>query len=359
MRGTQPERRPAAAAILGTMRSASSVSGGRRAVARGPVAPMPTRSLLWRVFTANALVLSAAALALALTPATVSWPVDAGEAVLLTGGLAFMLLADLLLMRRALAPLGRLWDAMRRVDPLHPGQRVDPGARSVEVAELAAAFNDMLDRLERERRDSARRTQAAQEDERRWLSLELHDEIGQSMTALLLQLDVLSRTATPAQAPLVQAATEATRDCLQRVRAIVHRIRPEALDDLGLPSALVQLCERMSASGALQVGWELDRDLPVLTDDAQLVVYRVAQESLTNIVRHANARLATVALRRHAGGVRLTVTDDGTDGAAATAEGSGIRGMRERALTIGATLRIGHDAGTTVALEVPAAEAMS
>lgn len=338
------------------MRTHSELTGDRRGSAIASAASAPTRSLLWHVFSANAIVLTAAALALALTPVTVSWPVNTGEAVLLLAGLAIILIADLLLMRRALTPLGRLWEAMRRVDPLHPGQRVDPGARSVEVAELAEAFNDMLDRLERERRDSARRTQAAQEHERRWLSMELHDEIGQSMTALLLQLDVLSRTATAPQAPLVRAATDATRDCLERVRAIVHRIRPEALDDLGLSSALVQLCERMSASETLQVTWTLDRELPELTDDAQLVVYRVAQESLTNVARHAAARTANVALRRHAGGARLTVTDDGTNAASPASTGSGIRGMRERALTSGATLQITRDAGTIVALDVPATE---
>ncbi len=335
----------------------SELTGLRRGSQIASVASAPRRSLLWRVFSANVIVLTAAALALALTPVTVSWPVNTGEAILLLAGLAIILIADLLLMRRALTPLGRLWEAMRRVDPLHPGQRIDPGARSVEVAELAAAFNDMLDRLERERRDSARRTQAAQEHERRWLSMELHDEIGQSMTALLLQLDVLSRTATASQAPLVRAATDATRDCLQRVRAIVHRIRPEALDDLGLSSALVQLCERMSAPGTLQVTWTLERALPELTDDAQLVVYRVAQESLTNVARHADARSASVVLRRHAGGVRLTVTDDGANPAPAASTGSGIRGMRERALTIGASLQITHDAGTIVVLDVPATEA--
>jgi two-component system sensor histidine kinase UhpB len=275
----------------------------------------------------------------------------------LAGGLIAMLVANLLLMRRALAPLGRLWFAMRTVDPLRPGRRIDPGARSVEVAELAAAFNDMLDRLEEERRSSARRMQSAQEAERRRLSLELHDDIGQSLTALLLRLEVLSRTATDQQRPLLADVTAATRDCLDRVRGIVKRLRPEALDDRGLAVAISRLCDRVAASGGLQVDVTIDDGLPVLEPDAQLVAFRVAQESLTNVVRHAGAAVVTLELRRSAEGVRLTVTDDGAGMHPGTADGTGIRGMRERALMVGSSLHVSSTShGTQVVLDVPAEE---
>jgi two-component system sensor histidine kinase UhpB len=248
---------------------------------------------------------------------------------------------------------------MRSVDPLRPGQRIDIAARTIEVADLMAAFNDMLDRLERERRDSARRAQAAQEAERRWLSLELHDAIGQSMTALLLQLDVASRTTGPAQERVLTTAVETTRDCLERVRAIVRRLRPEALDELGLGSALFHLCDRIAASSGVEIARDVDRDLPALSSDAELVVFRVAQESLTNVIRHAEADRAELRLARCGDGVRLEVRDDGLGiGAGAARDGSGIRGMRERALMVGSTLTIAPERprGTRVVLDVPPAE---
>jgi two-component system sensor histidine kinase UhpB len=323
-----------------------------------PAAGLPAQSLLWRVFSTNAVVLIAAVLVLALSPITVGWPVNLAEGLTLLIGLGVMLGANLVLMRRALGPLGRLWDAMCSVDPLHPGHRIDVHARSIEVAELNAAFNGMLDRLEAERQESSRRTQAAQEAERRWLSMELHDEIGQSMTALLLQLDVASRTANAQQQPVLRAAEETVRDALERVRAIVRRLRPEGLDDLGLHSALVNLCDRLAASGELEIGRTLRPGLPTLTPDAQVVVYRIAQECLTNVMRHSGARRAEVELDREGTGVRLRVCDDGGGLPPGYSEGSGIRGMRERALMIGSTLRVGAGAsgGTEVVLDLPAEE---
>jgi len=323
-----------------------------------PAAGLPARSLLWRVFSTNAVVLIAAVLALGLTPVTVRWPVSLAEGLTLLVGLGVMLGANLVLMRRALGPLGRLCQVMRSVNPLNPGRRVDVQARSVEVAELNAAFNAMLDRFEVERQESSRRTQAAQEAERRWLSMELHDEIGQSMTALLLQLDVASRTANAQQEPLLRAAEETVRDALERVRAIVGRLRPEGLDDLGLRVALVNLCDRLAVSGEIQISRVLREGLPTLTPDAQVVVYRITQECLTNVVRHSGASQAEVHLDREGTGVRLRVCDNGGGLSDGYCEGTGIRGMRERALMIGSTLSVrdGTPGGTEVVLDLPAEE---
>src|SRR5918994_810783 len=125
--------------------------------------------LSWRVFLANAAVLTAATIVLALSPATVSFPIGPVQAIVLAVGLAAMLGIDLLLLRRAFSPFERLVAFMRAVDPLHPGGRVtitgDP-----DVAELAEAFNDMLERVERERRESAQRQLQTQERERQRVS---------------------------------------------------------------------------------------------------------------------------------------------------------------------------------------------
>jgi len=297
---------------------------------------------------------------LALLPVTVSWPVSLGEALVLAGGVLVMLVTNLVLLRRILTPLGRLRDAMSAIDPLRLGEPVDVGARSIEVAELTTAFNDMLDRLDHERRESVRRTQSAQEQERRSISLELHDEIGQNLTALLLQLDVALRSAaSPAQREVLETSSDTVRDCLEHVRGIVRRLRPEALDDLGLLGALEHLCDRVGHDTGMLVGRSLDPAVPQLSPDAQLVVYRVTQESLTNAIRHAGARNVRVELQPSGGGARLTVTDDGIGLPEGTREGSGIKGMRERSLMVGAELRVGSrsPSGTAVLLEIPATEA--
>ncbi len=323
-------------------------------------AAMPRQTLLWRVFSANAIVLVTAVALLALLPITVSWPVSLGEVLVLAGGLLVMLVANLVLLRRILTPLRRLRSAMSTMDPQRLGEPVDVGARSVEVAQLTSAFNDMLDRLDHERRESSRRTQAAQEQERRSLSLELHDEVGQNLTALLLQLDVVSRSAAnPGQEAALATSIGTVRDCLEQVRTIVRRLRPEALDDLGLVSALEHLCDRVGNDTGMIVDHSLDPEVPRLTPDAQLVVYRVTQESLTNAVRHSGARRVLVKLQPADGGLRLTVTDDGVGVPEGRAEGSGIRGMRERALMVGAALRVAprSPSGTSVTLEIPATEA--
>src|SRR5918997_4355868 len=155
-------------------------------------------TLLWRVFATNAAVLVVAALILVLSPITVSFPAALTEIAVVAGGLAVMLVLDLILLRRAFAPLGRLTAFMRGVDPLRPGERAGLETSDPEVQELTDAFNDMIDRVETERRGSAPRALAAQEDERARIARELHDEVGQALTAVVLQLERAVRRSEPA-----------------------------------------------------------------------------------------------------------------------------------------------------------------
>ncbi|MGW5658748.1 sensor histidine kinase [Streptomyces sp. NPDC003758] len=310
-------------------------------------------SLFWRIFALNAVVLGTATALLLWAPVTVSVPVLLTEAIILVGGLAVMLVANAALLRFGLAPLDRLTKLMATVDLLRPGQRL-PASGGGEVAEVIRTFNAMLERLEQERATSSARALLAQEAERRRIAQELHDEVGQSMTAMLLGL---KRAADHAPAPLreeLHEVQEITRESLDEVRRLVRRLRPGVLDDLGLVSALTSLTEDFAAHTGLQVTRRFDSELPALAPETELVLYRVAQESLTNAARHADAERLTVALRHTDDSVVLEVTDDGC-GIRAPREGAGIRGMRERALLIGATLDItsAPRAGTRVKLTAP------
>jgi two-component system sensor histidine kinase UhpB len=242
---------------------------------------------------------------------------------------------------------------MGRVDLLHPGTRVDMDGATDDVRALASAFNAMLERLENERRDSTRRAVVAQEAE--WLRIgrELHDDLGQALTGVLLQLDQAVR-AHPGE-PQLEEARETARDSLDLVRRLARDLRPDALDDLGLLSGLIALCSRLARQTTTDIEHDLPADLPPMPRELDVVLYRVTQEALTNIARHADATHAWVRLRHQVDTLTLTVEDDGRGIPAATAEGTGIRGMRERAMLARGRLAIGprSGGGTQVTLQIP------
>jgi two-component system sensor histidine kinase UhpB len=269
-------------------------------------------TLLWRGFAASATVIVAATLVLVISPLTVSFPIVLAELAALACGLAAMLVLNLVALRRAFRP--------------HLGS------------------------LELERRDSARRALAAGEGERRRIARELHDELGQALTAVVLQLD---RAATSAE---IVEARETVRASLEEVRGIARRLRPDALVDLGLASALAALTNDLTRRTGLQVRRHISPDVPPLGPEEELVVYRVAQEAMTNVVRHAGVRHARLALEVRDGHVELEVGDEGSGFDPGRAlEGAGLLGMRERALLVGARLDVESAVGegTTVRLRLP------
>jgi two-component system sensor histidine kinase UhpB len=310
--------------------------------------------LFWRLFAVNAMVLALATAALALSPVTVSSPVAVTEAIVLAAGLVAMLALNFWLLRRALAPLEGLQALMRGADPLRPGTRAALGEAAPELRAVVEAFNEMVARLEEERRDSAGRALAAQEGERLRIAQELHDEVGQKLTAAILQLETASRSGAE---NALEEAREGVRESLEDVRFIARRLRPEALDDLGLPSALAALTNSLGRAGDISIERRIEGSLPPLHSNAELVIYRVAQEALTNVLRHASCAEARLELRVIDGGVQLEVVDGGAGfDPLGVREGAGIRGMRERALLAEATLEIEsvRGDGSTVRLRVPA-----
>ncbi|MCT9137498.1 sensor histidine kinase [Streptomyces violarus] len=311
-------------------------------------------SLFWRIFSLNAAGLVVAT-ALLLGPVTVSTPVLAGEALVLLGGLVMLLAGNALVLRFGLAPLQRLGNSMATADLLRPGSR-PVVAGPAETAALITTYNTMLDRLEAERAAGAARALSAQESERHRIARELHDEVGQTLTAVLLQLKRVADRAPENLREEVGQAQEATRAGLDEIRRIARRLRPGVLEELGLASALRSLAAEFTTHG-LTVRHHVTGDLPALTPESELVVYRVAQEGLTNTARHATADRAELRLQPVPGGVELLVRDNGT-GVGDAPEGAGITGMRERALLIGASLTVepAPGRGTGVRLRVPASE---
>src|ERR687898_930828 len=217
--------------------------------------------LFWQVFGTNALVLVLAFLGLVFGPVTVSVPPHATELVVLAAGLLVMLAINLVLLRRAFMPLDHLADTMRRHDPLSPGRRVRVEGGPV-VAGLARTFNEMLDRLEFERRDSARRALLVQEGERNRIARELHDEVGQTLTGVMLQVEGLAAKIPGELREQLDELRETARSGTEEVRRIARQLRPEALEDLGLQSALAALATAFSEHTGVPIERQLEPGPP-------------------------------------------------------------------------------------------------
>jgi two-component system, NarL family, sensor histidine kinase UhpB len=339
------------------------IRGDAPALPRPVTDPRPARGrryvpLLYRVAAINALLLATAVtLTIALlAPGKVSALALDEELVLVLGAVALVVLANVYLLRRVVGPLQALTAFARQVDYSTLGQRVPEAEPTSEAGELALTFNQMLERIQAERREATGRVLRAQEDERLRIAQELHDQVGQELTAVLLGLSRLSAQAPPGLEANVLAVQDVVRDSLEDVRRIAIELRPEALDDLGLPSALAVLADRFAQQLGLDIAEDLPLSLPPLAPEVELVVYRVAQEALTNVARHSAASRAEMTLDCDLDRLVLIVRDNGLGLAPAHIPGTGMRGMRERATLIGARLEIDNrrsGSGCEVRLEVP------
>jgi two-component system sensor histidine kinase UhpB len=316
--------------------------------------------LLWRVFAINAALLAVATVLLAVTPVTIHASIALVEVVDLVVALVVMLAANLLLLRHTVGPIDKLVARMRTVDLLRPGQRF-AGGGGIEVVELTRTFNEMLERLETERRESGQRALRAQEAERLRVARGLHDEVGQVLTGVLLQLDSLKGSDGATRQSEIEETKEAVRQALEEVRRIARELRPEMLEHLGLVSALTELSRKFADQSGIRVEQRFAEELPPLSDEAEIAVYRVAQESLTNVARHAGAKRVEVTLQPGTDSVVLRVADDGRglpDSGTSANGHNGLRGMRERAILVGGALAVkrSDDGGVEIRLEVPAGE---
>jgi signal transduction histidine kinase len=210
---------------------------------------------------------------------------------------------------------------------------------------------------QRVQRDSLRRMFEGQELERRRLARELHDETGQALTSVLLGLKAVE---TSDDVPVALAALrELVVNTLQDVRRLAVELRPKALDDFGLLPAVERLVETFRAATGIEVQFESPLGEERLPAEVETTLYRVIQEALTNVAKHAAAQSVSVLLVRRDASATAVIEDDGQGFTSADeAEGGiGLAGMRERLALLGGRLIIESDAatGTTVAAEVPIA----
>jgi signal transduction histidine kinase len=223
---------------------------------------------------------------------------------------------------------------------------------------LASRAAIAVDLSERVSRDAVRRVVEAQELERARLARELHDETGQALTSILLGLKPLEETAKSAEAQEALASVrELVISTLQNVRRLAVELRPSALDDFGLVPAVERLTETFREQSGLQVDLESQIGEERLANEVETTVYRVIQEALTNIVKHADACRVSILLQRKNGAVVAVVEDDGSgfDTSSTREDALGLAGMRERVSLAGGRLQVesAPGSGTTLVAEVP------
>ncbi len=281
--------------------------------------------------------------------------------VLLAGLVVGYLLATILT-----RPLSRLADAARAVGRGELSQRVEVSSRD-EVGEVALAFNAMTERLrakEQERSQLLAKVIAAQEEERKRIARELHDEAGQALTSVLLGLKHLEAACSDAAVQgSVAELRSITGETLDLMRDMALELRPSTLDDLGLVAALGRYVADYGRKNGLEADFHSGGlDGVRLKAEVETALYRIAQEALTNVTKHAQAGSVSVLLDRRNGQVILVVEDDGKGFDLATVRASaalrrklGLVGMEERAALVGGSLTIESRpaAGTAVFVEVP------
>jgi two-component system sensor histidine kinase UhpB len=274
-------------------------------------------------------------------------------AVLVAAILATVLVNGFVL-RRRFAALQALVDTMERVDLSRPGVRMPPpqSTDSDEVVRLNDAFNCMLVRVEQERAQTASAVLRAQEDERARLARDLHDEVNQALTGVLLRLSASIQNAPPQLADELRETRDVAARAMDELRGLAHELRPTALDDHGLSAALRTLTDDFNRKSGLLTTLDLTGAADDFRPDEQLVVYRVIQEALSNAARHAGAERVHVEVRRKGARGVVRVIDDGRGMELGASAGHGLTGMRERALQAGGRLDVhsAPGAGTTVEL---------
>ncbi len=319
---------------------------------------MRNRSLLSQVLAVNTVLVTVTAFVAAmLAPDQAAGLASLQRDLLIGVAVVTAVLVNTLLLRHRLKPLERLVETMERIDLMTPGQRAaaNPNATR-DIERLTAAFNRMLARVEEERLEGGRAVIRAQEEERARIAQDLHDEVNQALTAILLRLQAAALDVPPGlRSELKEIQTLATQ-AMEELLTLARTLRPTALDDHGLVPALASQVSNFGERTGIKSTFHRHGDTPELSDEEQLVLYRVAQESLSNVVQHSGASAVRVELSS-VGRTVLRVRDDGCGFKPSGRNGRlGVSGMRERALLVGGRLNVfsAPGEGTTIELTMGA-----
>ena len=319
---------------------------------------MRQRTLLTQVLAVNTVLVALTAFVAAVVARERLNEAVSTQGMLLLGlAVLAVVLLNSLLLRRRLEPMGKLVSTMSAVDLTSPGTRaeVSPGASS-EVQRLTGDFNRMMGRLEHERRESGRAVLRAQEQERTRIAQDLHDEVNQALTGILLRLEATMSDAPPHLVGELADTKALATQAMEELLHLARELRPTALDDHGLVPALAsQIAAFGERTGIRSRFLGPTGGLPRLSDEEQLVIYRVTQESLSNVVQHAGASRVDVELNT-VGRTVLRVRDDGKGFESRNGHRGrnrlGVSGMRERALLVGGSLSIFSTPGEGTTIEL-------
>lgn len=319
---------------------------------------MSNRPIFTEVLVLNGVMVTAATVA-----ATLLGGLEQSDAQwfipLVAIAVALTVMLNVALLARRFNPLEELIDEMEKVDLTQPGANLPPAIDGVggteEVERLELAFLRMMRRLEAERRRSSSAALRAQEEERARVARDLHDQVNQSLTGVLLRLEAARATAPPELEAEINETSALAHQSMDELLAVARQLRPTALDDLGLRAAIAGQVDQFDGSG-VEIKFVSTDELGDLDPDTQLVIYRVAQEAIGNAIRHSGAGRIEVNLARSSDEVTLEVRDDGSGFTFDQARsGLGLGGMKERAMLAGGDLvtESRPGSGTTIRLMVP------
>jgi two-component system sensor histidine kinase UhpB len=315
---------------------------------------MKSRPLLAQVLAVNLLLVAGTVLVATIALDAQASNVIRGREFLVLGlAIVATLLGNWLLLRRRFEPLDQLISAMERTDLAGPQTPALPDHRSdsAEVQRLEVAFGRMVSRLEAERKQAGKAAIQAQERERRRIAQDLHDEVNQALTAVILRLQAsIERAPDELRKELIETK-RLSGQAMEELLNLARQLRPAVLDDHGLIPALHSQVRDFAEQTGVRAKFNARGSLPRLTPEQQLVIYRVTQESLSNVVQHAGAKAVDVELS-FIGRTVLRVSDDGRGFTGPRNGGLGLSGMRERALLAGGQLSIWSDPGHGTRVEL-------
>jgi two-component system sensor histidine kinase UhpB len=317
---------------------------------------MRSRTLLTQVLAVNTVLVGITAFVAAVVARDRLREAVSAEGLLMIALAVFgVLLLNSILLRRRLEPMDRLVDTMSRVDLTSPGKRADVSRGAArEVQRLSGDFNRMLERLEHERREAGRAVLRAQEQERSRIAQDLHDEVNQALTGILLRLQATIGDAPPGLQKELKETQALATQAMEELLHLARQLRPTALDDHGLIAALASQVADFGDRTGIRASFRRHGSIPPISDEAQLVIYRVTQESLSNVAQHAKARHVDVELS-FVGRTVLRVRDDGLGFSGSAPNGRarlGLSGMRERALLVGGSLTVFSEPGSGTTIEL-------